>query len=87
MVSQRCALSDCTRPAESVLRILPRRTEQPCCQIVARALAWPGQAEPISVPVCDRHRAAVKAAARVTFLETPIDAAAVVVRTVTGGIE
>ena len=40
------------RPAQMRLRILPRRDVKPLTDAVRRALAWPGQAEPIWIATC-----------------------------------
>lgn len=67
-----CALPECSRPPTSVLRLLPRRDVPPICDVIRRACAWPGRAEPISMHVCDYHRSDVAKVAHVVLSETPL---------------
>ena len=49
-----CCVCQVERPAEVIVRILPRRDLEHPPEAVRRALAWPGAASPCDVPICGR---------------------------------
>lgn len=72
--------------AISSLRLIPRRTDQPACAEIARALVWPNVELPTTVSACAKCRPIARQAARTVMAETPLGDA-VVTRTMRGGVE
>jgi hypothetical protein len=64
----------CSAAAGALLRIVPRRDCEPLNDAMRRAVAWPGAAEPVSVPYCGAPscKDAVRARSSVVLGEMPI---------------
>ena len=56
-----CCVCPSNLPAAQIVRILPRRGLEHPPEAVRRALAWPGTAFPVDLPVCGKP-ACLKAA-------------------------
>lgn len=65
----------CDKPAACHLRIVPRRDVEPLTDAMRRAVAWPGAAEPCSVPYCGAMacKDVVRARSAVVLGEAPIE--------------
>lgn len=67
----------CTTAAQSLLRLIPRRTDEPCSIEIRRALVWPDVELVTSVAVCGLHREPVRKASQVVLAETVLGDAVV----------
>ena len=72
------------RPAQVRYRVVPRRDVEPFNDAIRRALAWPGQADPIWIHSCGSKKChdVVRSIAVSVLAAEALDAESVVQRTV-----
>ncbi len=68
-----CSFPACGRTALSALKIIPKRTDQPACPAIAKALVWPNVELAITLDVCVVHRPGIRDLAQVIMTETVMD--------------
>lgn len=68
-----CSFTTCSADATVTLRMIPRRTDTPISQVIARAMVWPGVESATTIHSCALHRAAFRQAARTVMIEVALD--------------